>query len=107
QSAAHYLADRGPGFGMPGRLVDGNDPLAVYAVMKDAIDMARSGGGPTLVEAITYRLGAHTTADDPTRYRPKDELEYWEHRDPTKRWSIFLKKRGLLDDTAEKEMIEA
>lgn len=106
QSAARNFALRGPGFGMPGRLVDGNDPLAVYAVIKDAADQARSGGGPTLVECLTYRLGAHTTADDPTRYRPQAEMDYWQPRDPAKRWGIFLKKRGLIDDVAEKEMIE-
>ncbi len=107
QSAAKYLAMRGPGFGMPGRLVDGNDIFAMYAVMKDSIDQARSGGGPTLVEAITYRLGAHTTADDPTRYRPKEEADYWEHRDPTKRFRTFLMKRGLLDEASERDIIEA
>src|SRR5438445_435061 len=76
QSAAPTLAARGAGFGLPSVLVDGNDILAVYDVMQHAIERARSGQGPTLVETLTYRIGAHTTADDPTRYRTPAEVEF-------------------------------
>src|SRR6266446_7588714 len=75
QSAAPTFAARGSGFGVPARLVDGNDILAVYDIMQQAIENARAGHGPTLVETLTYRMGAHTTADDPTRYRDSAEIE--------------------------------
>lgn len=88
------LAQRGYGFGMPGTRIDGNDVLASYAVTREALDNARAGGGPALIEALTYRLGAHTTADDPTKYRPEGELEYWEARDPLIRTRAFLESRG-------------
>lgn len=88
------LAQRGHGFGMPGTRIDGNDVLASYAVTRDALDTARAGGGPALIEALTYRLGAHTTADDPTKYRPEGELEFWEARDPLIRTRAFLESRG-------------
>lgn len=88
------LAQRGPGFGMPGTRVDGNDVLACYAVTREAMESARIGGGPALIEALTYRLGAHTTADDPTKYRPEGELEFWEARDPMIRTRKFLEQRG-------------
>src|SRR6266567_1921456 len=76
-SAAATLASRGIGFGVPSELVDGNDILAVYDIMQKAVERARSGQGPTLVETLTYRIGAHTTADDPTRYRDPVEVEAW------------------------------
>lgn len=88
------LAQRGPGFGMPGIRVDGNDVLASYAVTREALEQARAGGGPALIEALTYRLGAHTTADDPTKYRPEGELEYWAERDPLLRYRAYLEARG-------------
>lgn len=88
------LAQRGHGFGMPGTRIDGNDVLASYAVTRDALDSARAGHGPALIEALTYRLGAHTTADDPTKYRPEGELEFWEARDPLIRTRKFLENRG-------------
>jgi 2-oxoisovalerate dehydrogenase E1 component alpha subunit len=95
------------GFGFPGVQVDGNDVLAVYAVTKAAADRARDGGGPTLIEAVTYRLGAHTTTDDPTRYRTADELDMWMAREPIGRYRAFLEKAGLwseeLDRTAKAE----
>src|SRR6266481_9488983 len=93
QSAAATLAARGAGFGVPSRLVDGNDILAVYAVMQQAVERARSGQGPTLVETLTYRIGAHTTADDPTRYRRADEVEFWRTKDPLVRFQRFLMSR--------------
>src|SRR5437016_1471075 len=98
QSAAPTLAARGTGFGLPSVLVDGNDILAVYAVMQQAVDRARSGQGPTLVEALTYRIGAHTTADDPTRYRSSDEVESWRIKDPLVRFKRFLMSSDLLTE---------
>ncbi len=106
QSAAARLAYRGAGFGVPARLVDGNDLLAVFEVVREAVDRARAGDGPTLVETVTYRLGAHTTADDPTRYRSKEEIAYWEVRDPIKRIRQFLFDRNLLDETEDKHLVE-
>ncbi len=84
------LYHRAPGFGFPGVRVDGNDVVAVYEVTKRALDSARYGGGPTLIEAYTYRLGAHTTSDDPTRYRIDAEVEVWKHRDPIERVKALL-----------------
>ncbi|HTB08941.1 MAG TPA: thiamine pyrophosphate-dependent enzyme, partial [Acidimicrobiales bacterium] len=84
------LYHRAPGFGFPGVRVDGNDVVAVYEVSKRALDTARYGGGPTLIEAYTYRLGAHTTSDDPTRYRIDAEVEVWKHRDPIERVKALL-----------------
>jgi pyruvate dehydrogenase E1 component alpha subunit len=84
------LYHRAHGFGFPGVRVDGNDVLAVYEVSKRALENARVGGGPTLIEAYTYRLGAHTTSDDPTRYRIDAEVEVWKHRDPIERVKSLL-----------------
>jgi 2-oxoisovalerate dehydrogenase E1 component alpha subunit len=84
------LYQRARGFGFPGVRVDGNDVLAVYAVTKQALDAARSGQGPTFVEAFTYRMGAHTTSDDPTKYRVSAEVEVWKHRDPIERFKSYL-----------------
>ncbi len=96
QSAAQILAARGAGFGIPSVLVDGNDILAVYDVMQQAVNRARAGEGPTLVETLTYRIGAHTTADDPTRYRDSAEVESWRAKDPITRFQRFLIRRNLL-----------
>jgi TPP-dependent pyruvate/acetoin dehydrogenase alpha subunit len=106
QSAAQYLAHRGPGFGMPGHVVDGNDVLAVYQVISDCVARARGGEGPSLVELLTYRMGAHTTADDPTKYRPPEELETWARRDPILRFRKFLMDRKLLTDRQDEELHE-
>lgn len=97
QTAARAIADRAAGFGMPGVVVDGNDLLAVYKVVGEAVARARAGEGPTLVEAQTYRLGAHTTADDPKKYRPEAELAEWAARDPLARLRVYLMGQGLLD----------
>ena len=91
------LFRRAAGFGFPGVRVDGNDVLATYAVTRKALDDARSGQGPTLVEAFTYRMGAHTTSDDPTRYRLASELEAWKLKDPLERVKAFLYKQQLVD----------
>ena len=91
------LYQRARGFGFPGVRVDGNDVLASYAVTRKALDDARNGQGPTLVEAFTYRMGAHTTSDDPTRYRLASELEAWKLKDPLERMKSFLYKQQLVD----------
>ena len=78
--------------------VDGNDVLATYAVTKAALQRAREGQGPTLVEAYTYRMGAHTTSDDPTRYRLSDDLEQWKLKDPIERVEAYLARNGLADE---------
>src|ERR1019366_6975164 len=101
------LYHRAEGFGFPGVRVDGNDVLAVYEVTKRALEHARVGGGPTLIEAFTYRMGAHTTSDDPTRYRVDAEVAVWKHRDPVERVKALLvheykvKKAALSEVTAE------
>jgi pyruvate dehydrogenase E1 component alpha subunit len=92
------LYKRASGFGFPGVRVDGNDVLAVHAVTQAALERARSGNGPTLIEAYTYRMGAHTTSDDPTKYRLADELEQWRLKDPIERVRTHLLANGLADD---------
>ncbi len=93
------LYHRAHGFGFPGVRVDGNDVLAVYEVSKRALDSARVGGGPTLIEAYTYRIGAHTTSDDPTRYRIDAEVEVWKHRDPVERVKALLVREYKVKNT--------
>jgi pyruvate dehydrogenase E1 component alpha subunit len=95
QQAGPSIAHRAIGYGMPGIRVDGNDVLACYAVTAEAARRARDGGGPTLIEAVTYRMGPHTTSDDPTRYRSDEELEYWATRDPIQRYRIYLQAQGV------------
>lgn len=107
QTAARYIAHRGPGFGLPGHLVDGNDVLAVYDVVSRCVERARAGEGPSLVEALTYRLGAHTTADDPTKYRTEAEVAEWEKRDPIRRFRAFLMEREILSGVQDEELHEA
>ncbi len=91
------LYRRASGFGFPGVRVDGNDVLAVHAVTHWALDRARRGEGPTLIEAYTYRMGAHTTSDDPTKYRSHDETEQWRARDPISRVQAYLLGTGAID----------
>ncbi|CAN7529021.1 thiamine pyrophosphate-dependent dehydrogenase E1 component subunit alpha [Microbacterium maritypicum] len=88
------LVQRSAGYGIPSVRVDGNDVLASYAVSRTALDEARAGKGPQAIEAVTYRLGAHTTSDDPTKYRGSDEEQYWAGRDPIVRMRAFLEGRG-------------
>lgn len=90
------ISHRAPGFGIPSVRVDGNDVLACLAVTREALDRARTGGGPTFIEAVTYRMGPHTTADDPTRYRDPNELEDWAAKDPIARLAGLLDAQGLL-----------
>ncbi len=92
------LYQRGDGFGVPGVRIDGNDVLASYAVTAKHMDDARAGKGPSLIEALTYRIGAHTTSDDPTRYRDDEEVEYWKARDPITRFEKFLRRNGIAQD---------
>ena len=94
------IAARAAGYGLPGVRVDGNDVLAVYAVTKAAAERARSGEGPTLIEAMTYRIGAHSTADDDSRYRALPEVDAWRERDPIARYRTYLLSRGLVDEAS-------
>ena len=98
QTAAPSLAHKGIGYGVPGTLVDGNDAAAVYAVVRRAVAAAAAGAGPALIEALTYRVEAHTNADDATRYRSREEVESWLARDPVTRLREHLGRRGLLSD---------
>ncbi|WP_128377562.1 pyruvate dehydrogenase (acetyl-transferring) E1 component subunit alpha [Streptomyces cavernae] len=98
QTAAPSLAHKAVGYGMPGRLVDGNDAVALHEVLSAAVRHARAGGGPTLVEAVTYRIDAHTNADDATRYRNDSEVEAWREHDPIALLERELTARGLLDE---------
>jgi 2-oxoisovalerate dehydrogenase E1 component alpha subunit len=93
------IAARGAGYGMPGVRVDGNDVLAVYAVTRDAVERARAGEGPTLIEAVTYRIGSHSTADDAARYRDDEEVTAWRERDPIDRYRTHLLDAGTVDHT--------
>jgi pyruvate dehydrogenase E1 component subunit alpha len=102
QSASETLAQKALGQGITGLLVDGNDALAVYAASHWALERARSGGGPVLIEALTYRIGAHTTADDPRRYQPPEEIEAWRRLDPLPRLRGYLEHRNVWDEDAER-----
>ncbi len=104
QTRSRTIAQKGIAYGMPGVQVDGNDALATYQVMKEALDRARSGGGPTLIEAMTYRLKMHTTADDPSRYRSDEEVTAWERRDPIPRLQKFLVSQGIWNDDQQAEL---
>ncbi|MFP5312373.1 MAG: pyruvate dehydrogenase (acetyl-transferring) E1 component subunit alpha [Actinomycetes bacterium] len=100
------LADRATGFGIPSLRVDGNDVLAVMAATRLALDRARRGGGPTFIEAVSYRMGPHTTADDPTRYRDANELEDWAAKDPISRLAAVLERKGLLTADLQEQVKE-
>jgi pyruvate dehydrogenase E1 component alpha subunit len=102
QTASETLAQKALGQGITGVLVDGNDALAVYAVSHWALERARAGEGPVLIEALTYRIGAHTTADDPRRYQPDDEIDIWRQRDPLPRLRHYLEHRGIWDEASER-----
>ena len=105
QTHTKTIAEKAQAYGMDGYYVDGNDVLAVYAVTKECVDKARLGGGPTLIEAYTYRYGPHSSADDDSRYRPKGELEMWRtQRDPITRFRNFLVGKKLWDDAKEQKL---
>jgi len=101
QTAAESLAHKAIGYGMPGERVDGNDLAALASVLEAAVERARSGGGPTLVEAHTYRMQAHTNADDDTRYRERSEVQEWVARDPLTRLRTHLQRANVLDENTE------
>ena len=103
QTAAPSIAVKAKAYGFPGVRVDGNDILAVYTVTRAALARARSDAGPTLIEAVTYRMSAHSTSDDPTRYRDPEETALWERRDPIRRFRAYLTARNLWNDTLETE----
>lgn len=98
QTRSKTIAQKALAYGIPGIQVDGNDILATYAAAKEAVDRARSGGGPTLIECVTYRLTMHTTADDPRRYRTDEEVTQWTRRDPIARFQKYLEVKGLLSE---------
>ena len=102
QTRSETLAQKGIAYGMNCVQVDGNDILAVYVTVKKALDDARAGKGPTLIEAICYRLGPHTTADDPTRYQDATVVKKWFEKEPIKRFQLYLKRKKLWDDKFEK-----
>ncbi|WP_433604960.1 pyruvate dehydrogenase (acetyl-transferring) E1 component subunit alpha [Dactylosporangium sp. CA-139114] len=106
QTAAPRLAYKGVGYGMRSRLVDGNDAAAVHAVVSEAIAHAAAGEGPTLIEALTYRIEAHTNADDATRYREAEEVQAWLRRDPLSRLDAYLRAAGILDDAVASDFAE-
>jgi len=106
QTASETIAAKAQAYGMPGVRVDGNDILAVYRVCKEAVDRARKGEGPTLVETVTYRIGSHSSSDDADRYRDKKEWEAWRKRDPIERFRRYLEKKGMWDDAFENEVTE-
>lgn len=106
QTASKTIAVKARAYGIPGVRVDGNDLLAVYAALTEATERARNGGGPTLIEALTYRIGAHSTSDDPTRYRTDAEVESWKKKDPVDRLAKHLRALGAIDDASEKALDE-
>lgn len=106
QTAAESIAGRAAGYGIAGEQVDGMDAAAVYHATRRALARARGGGGPTLLEALTYRLGAHTTVDDPRVYRSPEEVEPWQAKDPLPRLQTLLRERGLLSEAQDRALAE-
>jgi pyruvate dehydrogenase E1 component alpha subunit len=106
QTAARTIAIKARAYGMPGIRADGNDLLAMYGAMSDAIERARAGEGPTFIEAVTYRMGAHSTSDDPTRYRSNEEVEAWAKKDPLDRLRKHMVHLGLTDDARDTALDE-
>ncbi len=104
QTASRTIAVKGRAYGIRSVRVDGNDLLATHAVLLAAADRARRGEGPTFVEALTYRIGAHSTSDDPTRYRTDAEVESWKKKDPVDRLAKHLRTIGAIDDASEKQL---
>jgi len=106
QMAIQNVADRAAGYGFPGVVVDGNDVLACYEVARQAVDRARRGEGPTLIEAKTYRFTAHSSDDDDKRYRQAEEVAIWRQKDPIQRYATYLREAGILLDSVEAEITE-
>jgi pyruvate dehydrogenase E1 component subunit alpha len=110
QMHSETVAQRAIAYGMPGIKVDGNDPLAVYVAAKEAVERARSGGGPSLIEALTYRWTPHTTADDPKKYRSEEDFKLWNAREPLARFKKYLLKKNVMteeDDAALEAELDA
>lgn len=103
QTKSETIAQKAIAYGMPGIQVDGNDLLAVYRATKEAVNHARAGRGPVLIEGVTYRMGAHTTSDDPSKYRESEEEEIWKARDPLIRVRLYLEAKGLWNDAREEQ----
>src|SRR6266540_2751000 len=106
QTNSRTIAQKALAYGFPGIQVDGNDVLAVYAASLEAVERARAGQGPTMIECVTYRLGVHTTADDPTKYRTDEEVKFWEQKDPLTRFRGYLEKKKLLDVSVDEQVDE-
>ena len=104
QSHSKTLAQKAIAYDIPGIQVDGNDLLAMYKATKDGLDRAYAGGGPTLIEAVTYRLLMHTTADDPKKYRSEDEVQEWWQRDPIPRLRLYLERKGIWNDEMQRDL---
>jgi pyruvate dehydrogenase E1 component alpha subunit len=107
QTHSATLAQKAVAYGIEGLQVDGNDVLAVYHATDQALRRARQGKGPTLMECLTYRMGAHTTSDDPSRYREDDAVQSWVHKDPIDRFEKYLLKKGVLREGERKNMAAA
>jgi pyruvate dehydrogenase E1 component alpha subunit/2-oxoisovalerate dehydrogenase E1 component alpha subunit len=106
QSASPTFASKAIAYGMPGVRVDGNDVAAVYLALTDAAERARSGQGPTFIECVTYRIGAHSSSDDPTRYRSNEEVEEWKRKDPLDRLRKAVIVRGLIDEAQDEALFQ-
>ena len=106
QTRSRTLAQKAIAYEMPGIQVDGNDPLAMYHATREALNRARAGEGPTFIEAVTYRLRMHTTADDPGRYQSEEQLKLWEKRDPMIRFKKYLEDKGIWDESRQTELDE-
>jgi len=106
QSASPTFASKAIAYGMPGVRVDGNDVAAVYLALTDAAERARSGQGPTFIECVTYRIGAHSSSDDPTRYRSNEEVEEWKRKDPLDRLRKAVIARGLIDEAQDEALFQ-
>jgi 2-oxoisovalerate dehydrogenase E1 component alpha subunit len=104
QTACETIAAKAEAYGMPGVRVDGNDVLAVYAAAREAVERARSGGGPTLIEAVTFRMGPHSSSDDPKRYRDQALCDDWKKKDPIDCFKRYLEKRNVLTETLDREI---
>ncbi|MEJ5365715.1 MAG: pyruvate dehydrogenase (acetyl-transferring) E1 component subunit alpha [Desulfosoma sp.] len=107
QTRSRTLAQKALAYELPGIQVDGNDVLAVYVAAKEAVERARAGGGPTLIECVTYRMAMHTTADDPSRYRSEEEVQEWARKDPIVRFEKYLTEKGLLNAAKIEEIASA
>ncbi len=107
QTASENFAIKAEGYGFEGVQVDGNDVLAVYMATKSAVDKARAGGGPTFIEAVTYRMGGHSSSDDPTVYRSDEEVELWKRRDPITRFTAYLVNKSVINERHTEELIES